>query len=163
MKICEKLAQENCRNILQTLETFDDNMYSYIVTEFLQGGGDLLDYIERQPDHNLDEEHIKSILGQLATAVRVLHRQNIFHQDIKIENVLVKNFSRTTTYKLANFGTAVQLATPKSKFFSKLGTCGYIAPEILNGEACNCAADIYSLGATIYMLFTGRLPFEDEE
>ena len=77
--------------------------------------------------------------------------------------MLVKDFSRTTTYKLANFGTAVQLATPKSKFISKLGTCGYIAPEILKGQACNCAADIYSLGATIYMLFTGRLPFEDEK
>ena len=62
MQICEKLAQKNCRNILQTLETFEDNMYSYIVTEIMQGGGDLLDYIERQPDHNLDEEHIKSIL-----------------------------------------------------------------------------------------------------
>ena len=73
--------------------------------------------------------------------------------------MLVQDSSITTTYKLADFGIAVQLASPTAKFVSEFGTRGYIAPEILQGQACNCAADIYSLGAIIYLLFTARLPF----
>ena len=68
-----------------------------------------------------------------------------------------------STYKLADFGNAVQLASPKAKFSYEFGTHGYIAPEILKGQPCNCSADIYSLGAILYLLFTARLPFEDED
>ena len=128
--MCEKVTQKNCNNILRTLETFEDEKYYFIVTEYMQAG-DLYDYICNLPDQPMNEEHTKSVLKQLATAVDVLHSHNILHRDIKIENVLVEDFSRMTSLKLADFGLAVQLASPTEKLDELAGTNGYIAPEIL--------------------------------
>ena len=158
--MCEKVTQKNCSNIMRTLETFEDDRYYYIVTEYMQAG-DLYNYLCNLHDQPISEEHTKSVLKQLATAVDVLHSHNILHRDIKIENVLVEDFSRMTSLKLADFGLAVQLASPTEKINDVVGTNGYIAPEILQEQSYSFAADVYSLGATIYFLLTGDHPFDD--
>ena len=79
----EKVTQKNCSNIMRTLETFEDDRYYYIVTEYMQAG-DLYDYLCNLHDQPMSEEHTKSVLKQLATAVHVLHSHNILHRDIKI-------------------------------------------------------------------------------
>lgn len=161
-ELCEKLTQENCENLLRTLETFEDNEYYYIVTEFMQAG-DLFKYICKQPDQPLDEEHAKSVIKQIATGLSVLHSKHIVHRDIKIENILVTSFSRNSTFKLADFGSATQFASASDKADFQVGTHGYLAPEVLKGEDYNCAVDIYSLGAVLHVLLSAKLPFWDED
>jgi len=125
--------------------------------------GDLFKYICKQPDQPLDEDHAKSVLKQLASGLKVLHDKHIVHRDIKIENVLVSSFARNSTFKLADFGSAAQLASANDTVNFQVGTHGYFAPEILKGEDYNCAVDIYSLGAILHVLLSAKLPFWDED
>ena len=85
------------------------------------------------------------------------------HRDIKLENILVSSFARRTTIKLADFGSAAQLSSATDKATFQVGTHGYLAPEVIEGKAYNCAVDIYSLGATLHVLLSAKLPFWDDD
>ena len=92
-----------------------------------------------------------------------MHKLNIIHRDIKIDNVLVADLQRHSTFKLGDFGSAVRLASANDTAQLRTGTQGYMAPEMLKGASYNCAVDIYSLGALLYALLSAKLPFWDSD
>ena len=81
------MARSDCKNILELVEVFEDDMAYYVVSKFMPAG-DLYTYICRQPSQPLDEEHTKLIIKQVCQGVQALHKKNIIHRDIKIENIL---------------------------------------------------------------------------
>jgi serine/threonine protein kinase len=106
------------------------------------------------------------IASQVAEGLVYLHAQHIVHRDVKPSNILV--VSETWTAKLSDFGLALILRNDlRDRTVSGpgpfAGTLPYIAPEFIveAGERGSSLSDIYSFGATLFQLFTGRLPFED--
>lgn len=94
---------------------------------------------------------------KLAGALETAHRTGTLHRDIKPANVLVNDYGEP---QLSDFGTARIAGGYKTVTGFFTGTLSYTAPEVLAGNAPTVAADVYSLGATLYALIAGSPPHE---
>jgi len=103
---------------------------------------------------------LAGLMVKVAHAVAYAHERGVLHRDLKPGNILLD--ARGEPY-VADFGLAKLLEqdTGLTQSLSMLGTPGYAAPEQLQGEArhVTTAADVYSLGAVLYELLTGKPPF----
>ena len=100
---------------------------------------------------------------KLCGALETAHRTGTLHRDIKPANVLANDYGEP---QLSDFGTARIAGGYKTETGYFTGTLSYTAPEVLAGTPPTVAADVYSLGATIYSLIAGNPPHErkpDEE
>ena len=100
------------------------------------------------------------IVVRVADAILYLHLNSMIHRDIKPENILVNAKGEV---KLIDLSIAMK-RTFMTALFSKTpsvtaGTPSYMSPEQITGKACDQRSDIYSLGATVYELLVGRVPF----
>ena len=117
-KIMEKVSRGQSENLLGLVDDFEDNEKHYLVMELCEHG-DLLHYLGgRKSSAPVSEKSVKAIMWQLVQGVRTLHKKNIVHSDIKLENVLVAAAGKSTSskklkVKLADFGSAVQLDRPQ--------------------------------------------------
>lgn len=91
--------------------------------------------------------------------MQVFHQKNIVHRDIKVENILVSDNTSKATFKLADFGSATKLSSPEDTTDIRIGTPGYMAPEVLLGKPYSFSCDIWSLGALMTVLVSAQLPF----
>ncbi len=127
----------------------------YIVMELVRGHS-LLGEIERRGP--LLAEVVACLGALLADALAVAHKAGIIHRDIKPANVMIDSKGRVL---LADFGVA-RLETEDSlvtKTGALLGTPAYMSPEQASGDTATAKSDVYSLGATLYQLATGQLPY----
>lgn len=135
----------------------------YYVMEYMRRGT----LRERMADFRGDSTRAATLMIQIATAVDFLHRAShsperrpILHRDLKPENIL---FDEADRPRLSDFGIAKLSSGEVWTQDSQLRGCArYMAPEQVYPGADRCltaAADVYSLGAILYELFTGRPPF----
>ncbi|MEZ4403346.1 MAG: serine/threonine-protein kinase [Kofleriaceae bacterium] len=99
-------------------------------------------------------ERARIALRQLAGALGALHRAGVIHRDVKPSNVKVTAAGEVV---LLDLGLAVPVDSARPEL---AGTVEYVAPEQVRGEPLTTAADLYSLGVTVFELLTGRAPFE---
>lgn len=131
----------------------------YVVMEYVEGIA-LLDYCTQ---HELNIEERIRLFVQVADAVNDAHRKLIVHRDIKSANVLV---NATGTPKLLDFGIAKLLGTdvlPNAAPVTQMAapmTPEYASPEQVRGEPLSVATDVYQLGFLLYLLLTGRSPYD---
>jgi predicted ATPase/transcriptional regulator with GAF, ATPase, and Fis domain len=125
-------------------------------------GGEPLDLVlERNEGQPLDLTRALRIAIGLATAVGRVHQQGLIHKDIKPENALIDNVGNVW---LTGFGIASQLShecqVPAPPEIIA-GTLAYMAPEQTGrmNRSMDARSDLYSLGVTLYQMFTGALPF----
>jgi serine/threonine-protein kinase len=106
----------------------------------------------------LDEESALEIVTEVASALDALHRHSLVHRDVKPGNVI---WSEERGAVLIDLGFAVpRAAVAPVGGETTAGTAHYIAPEQAKGQTgLDVRADIYALGATLYHLVTGSLPF----
>jgi eukaryotic-like serine/threonine-protein kinase len=102
------------------------------------------------PDFDL----LRSVLGQLASAVDALHRGGLLHRDLKPANFLISGHQHRVT--LLDFGLARPLDAERTGDSS--GTPSYMAPEQVAGDSLTTAADWYAIGVILYEALTGKLP-----
>lgn len=133
----------------------------YIVTEFLDGRslGAVL-----KKDGPMGMERAIPILHQICRALAAAHAHGIVHRDLKPENVfLTRGFDTDDFIKILDFGIS-KVRTAESQLTQTgqiIGTPAYMAPEQAEGRAdLDHRADIYSLGAMTYEMFTGKRPFQ---
>ena len=127
----------------------------YIVMELIRGRTLLEEVEQRGP---MLAEIAACVGALLADALAAAHAALIVHRDIKPSNVLVAQGGRLL---LADFGVA-RLETENSlvtRTGALLGTPAYMSPEQASGDTATAKSDIYSLGATLYQLATGHLPY----
>lgn len=129
----------------------------YIAEEYIPG----LNLRQWLGSHGpLSFEQTLSILGQVATALKVASAAGIVHRDIKPENILL---GPTGRIKVVDFGLAVGARTPSDLSLTQigvtLGTPLYMSPEQAESRELDVRSDIYSLGVTAYQTLTGKVPF----
>jgi serine/threonine-protein kinase len=127
----------------------------YIVMELVRGRT-LLAEIEQRGA--MLAEVAACVGALLADALAVAHKAGVIHRDIKPANVLIASDGRVL---LADFGVA-RLETADSlvtRTGALLGTPAYMSPEQASGDIASARSDLYSLGATLYQLATGALPY----
>ncbi|SHK55850.1 Serine/threonine protein kinase [Desulfatibacillum alkenivorans DSM 16219] len=142
-------------NIVGIYDVLEQGQALWIAMEFLPNGS-LKDKVKSQGP--LPPKEIAKIGRQLADAVDHAHSRGIFHRDIKPGNVLL---SERDTPKLGDFGLAQEMSTAGDMTVAgaMMGTMYYAAPEqMANGSNVDARSDIYSLGATLYMIATGEAP-----
>ena len=122
--------------------------------------GSLLD---AAPGLRNDPRRIVALMAKVTHAVQYAHDHGILHRDLKPGNILLDGCGEPL---VSDFGLAKWLDTSSdlTRTLTIFGTPGYIAPEQAQGPAKNItpAADIYSIGAVLFDLFTGKTPFEGE-
>ncbi|MDP6379754.1 MAG: serine/threonine-protein kinase [Phycisphaerae bacterium] len=152
-------AQLNHNNIVQAYDAGEVNGYSYFVMEYVEGIT-VSDMIEQQ-EGPLDEKKALRVILQIAEALAHAHSRGFIHRDVKPKNIMI---TPEGTAKLADMGLArreknVQAAL--EEMGKAYGTPYYISPEQVRGDMnIDFRADIYSLGATLYHMITGRVPFQ---
>ena len=105
---------------------------------------------------SLSAERAISVARQVAGGLVALHAEGIVHRDLKPSNVFLCDDGRVI---ILDFGIVLFLDyTSLTERGAFIGTYGYAAPEQLEGEEVP-ATDLYSLGAVLYHVITGRLPF----
>jgi tetratricopeptide (TPR) repeat protein len=130
----------------------------YFVMDLVEGE-DLRSLVERwQADPATDRfELTRSILVQVARALEYVHFRGLIHRDVTPSNIMVR---ADGSVKLMDFGVVKEPGTTELTAHGELlGTVAYIAPEQINGERVDARTDLYSLGAVLYLLLTGRRPF----
>jgi serine/threonine protein phosphatase PrpC len=117
--------------------------------------GELLETrLARAPAVGLEEGRMIAI--RLAHGAGALHRAGIIHRDIKPDNVMLESGG---ALKLLDLGVVRLPGLEDFPPEAIPGTIAYMAPEMFTGEPGNVATDIYSLGVTLFRMFTGAYPY----
>jgi tetratricopeptide (TPR) repeat protein len=142
-------------DIVQVFDVGVDGPIGHLAMEWVDGGN-LTEKITCQP---LGVQWVAQLMMRLARAVAYAHQRGVTHRDLKPANILLTSAGDP---KIADFGLARCCATDAGQTTSGglVGTPSYMAPEQAAGEPnIGPAADIYSLGAILYELLTGKPPF----
>lgn len=149
----EILKQIKHINIVQIVDHGEDNNKAYLILEYVNGK--TLDEIYP----NLTIIQKIDIILAVCNALNYLHNKGIIHRDVKPENILVDKDLKTI--KLTDLGISrIVYAKPITHDGQILGTPAYMAPELFEGVYTDPRIDIYSLGITMYEIFTGKIPFD---
>ncbi len=144
-------------NIVRAIEFGDTGSSPYLVMEYVEGES-LGQKIEREG--RMSETEAIRIIAQVAQGLHRAHKQNLIHRDVKPDNILVR---ADGVAKLADLGLVKETETDLNltKTGRGLGTPHFMAPEqFRNAKGADIRCDIYSLGATLYQMVTGVLPFQ---
>ena len=111
-------------------------------------------------EKELSLKEIVDIALQIAEGLNAAHKKGIVHRDIKPENIMVTD---ENLVKIMDFGLAKLKGSSKlTKTHSTLGTLSYMSPEQARGDEVDQRSDIFSFGAVLYEMITGRRPFKGE-
>ncbi|MBI5437597.1 MAG: CHASE2 domain-containing protein [Nitrosomonadales bacterium] len=150
----ETAGRLNHPNIVSIYDAGEEHDLAYIAMEFLKGK-DLVPYTK--PENLLPLPKVMSIVARVADALDYAHKQNVVHRDIKPANIMYD--PETDTPKVTDFGIARITDSSKTKTGMVLGTPSYMSPEQLAGKKIGGESDLFSLGASLYQLACGKLPF----
>ncbi|KAL3717107.1 hypothetical protein ACJRO7_008651 [Eucalyptus globulus] len=142
-------------NIVRLHEIIEAPGKIHLVLEYCKGG-DLSLYINRRG--RVPEEIAKHYMQQLANGLQVLRDNNLIHRDLKPQNLLLSTNDERSVLKIADFGFARSLQ-PKGLAETLCGSPLYMAPEIMQLQKYDAKADLWSVGAILFQLVTGKTPF----
>ncbi|XP_075741478.1 ribosomal protein S6 kinase alpha-5-like isoform X2 [Rhipicephalus microplus] len=152
-------------NIVQFVESLQDEAHTYIILELLTGG-ELLERIRGRA--RFTESEACRIFRRLVSAVNFMHTRGVVHRDLKPENLLFTDNSDNATIKVVDFGFARLKPQDNQLMKTPCFTLNYAAPEVLqqarpgnNASAgYNESCDLWSLGVILYTMLSGRAPFQ---
>lgn len=146
----------NHPNIVAIYDVGDEFDTYYIVMEHVDGMT-LKQYLQEE---YISVDEALRIMAQICDAIDHAHANRIIHRDIKPQNMMIDQHG---TVKVTDFGIAVAMSNATlTHTMSVLGSVHYFSPEQARGKFADEKSDIYSLGAVLYELVTGRVPFIGE-
>ncbi|MFY9558866.1 MAG: tetratricopeptide repeat protein [Terriglobales bacterium] len=156
------LAKITDPHVAMAFDFGQENGIDYLVTEYVPG----LTLEAKLAGRPLSESEVLQLGKQLASGLEAAHREGVIHRDLKPSNVKV---TQEGQLKILDFGLAYLLKTeteatvtaPLTDTYSDAGTLPYMAPEQLKGQKPDARADVWSAGAVLYEMSTGKRPFGD--
>ena len=128
--------------------------FLYLVSEFIEGVS-LNQWMIDNPKPSLNQ--VRAIIGQIAKGLQTFHRQEMIHQDLRPNNIMI---DRSNTVKIIDFGsTYIAGVTSAISADTLRGTMRYSAPEYFLGHVGSERSDIYSLAVITYQMLSGRFPY----
>jgi len=147
-------------NIMTIHDMGEHEGQPYIVIPVMPGG-DVEGLIEKAPEHRLPIEQAVGIAKAVCRGLEFAHSKGIIHRDIKPGNIWL---SADGTAKIGDFGLALAADLPRlTQSGMMVGTVTYMPPEQAMGGKVTAKADLYSLGAMLYEMVTGRPPFVGDD
>jgi len=153
-------------NVAMAFDFGRDHGFDYLVTEFVPG----ITLNAKIAGRSLSEGEVLHLGKQLASGLENAHRQGVIHRDLKPGNLRVTPEGRL---KILDFGLAFLMqaeteteahsettaTTPVTESFEDAGTLPYMSPEQIKGNKPDARADVWSAGAVLYEMSTGKPPF----
>jgi serine/threonine protein kinase len=158
-KLASMLSHPNAVAVLDFGQT-DDGVF-YLVMELVSGR--TLDAV-LDDEKVLRPERVVRIGSQILSALEGAHALSIIHRDLKPSNVMLLAHGRDLV-KVLDFGLAKSVSPDATSATMTgtgaiIGTPAFMPPELATGAPCDARADLYSLGCILYVMGTGRLPFQ---
>jgi len=150
-------------SLLEILEIYEGDNNIYCLGKLYSG--DSLSSVINDKKQPITESHVKTMAFKMLQALTYLESKSIIHRDLKPENIVFSSKASLDDPVLIDLG----FATFEKDFrllFSRCGTPGYVAPEVLHDKDYGCKADLFSLGVSaadqiiLYMMVTRTNPFD---
>ena len=146
--------------IAKLFETYEEpGLRLYLVMELLTGGELYSALVERSPTGRFDELRTRKLARRMVSAIAYLHDKGLVHRDIKLENFCFRGDESEDEIVLIDFGLA-KLYELKQNMTEVVGSSYYVAPEIIEGSYSGPSPDMWSLGVILFMMLSGRPPFD---
>ena len=148
------------QNIVTVFDIGEQGGATFLVCQYMRGGS-VEELIQAADGKGIGVEKSVRLGGQVAHALDHAHTRGVIHRDVKPGNVWLGDDGNA---RLGDFGLAVAL--DRSRLTAEgmmLGTVAYMAPEQALGRMPDARSDLYSLGAMLYEMLTGRPPFLGDE
>jgi predicted ATPase/class 3 adenylate cyclase len=150
-------------HIVTIYDIGDEDGRPFIVSQYMPGGS-VDDLLAGAEEHRLAVGEAVRIADELCQALEHAHGVGIIHRDVKPANIWLTDGGST---RLGDFGLASATASDSRSRLTRegmmVGTVAYMAPEQALGQEVGAGADLYSLGALLYELLTGRPPFVGQD
>lgn len=143
-------------NIVSVYDVSHSDGVEYIVMELIEGVT-LMQYMKKKGA--LGWKEALHFAVQISKALEHAHEKGIVHRDIKPQNIMIL---KDGTIKVADFGIAALESAQEKKSDQTVGSVHYIAPEQARGEQPDPRSDIYSLGVVMYVMLTGKMPYDGD-
>lgn len=144
------------RNIVTVFDFSHDGEIPYFVMEFLRGQN-LSERLRRGPPLTLPMKLDLAI--QLCEGLHFAHGEGVIHRDVKPANIWLLDDGGV---KLLDFGIAKSSTATLTLGSSVVGSAGYMSPEQIEGQPVDSRSDVFSMGAVLFELVTGRPPFDGD-
>jgi len=150
-------------------EVLEDELFYYVVMDKADGGNFFYSLVSDFKDGNMPIAAIKTLMREILEAVCHVHQHGMLHRDIKPDNLVMQLHEdplsptgKSKKVMLIDFDHADPDWCPlsPSKDHDCYGTLRFNAPETFRGEY-SAASDLYSIGAILYLLMAGKLPYRD--
>ena len=157
LREAQAAARLNHTNIISAIDVGDTGKYKYFVMEYAEGPT-VAQLLAR--GGAIDEQRAFGIMLQVAQALAHAHQSGFVHRDVKPANIIL---TPSGVAKLCDLGLAKEVdeGTGDTQEGQTLGTPDYISPEQARGDMdIDIRTDLYSMGATLYHMVTGEVPFK---
>ena len=156
IKILKLVRHPNLIHLYTVLQT-KENLY--LIMEYAKGT-ELFEYIIK--NKKIDELTACCFYQQLISGIEYLHKNDIVHRDIKLENLIIN--PKTKELKIVDFGLSNIFSNKNNQLLStSCGSPSYASPEMLCGKDYKATpVDIWSSGIVLYAMVCGYLPFKDD-
>uniref|UniRef100_A0A672JXX9 G protein-coupled receptor kinase n=1 Tax=Sinocyclocheilus grahami TaxID=75366 RepID=A0A672JXX9_SINGR len=150
-RILEKVNSSFVVSLAYAYETKD----ALCLVLTIMNGGDLKFHIYNMGNSGFDEQRAIFYAAEICCGFEDLHRERIIYRDLKPENILLDDRGHI---RISDLGLAVQI--PESETIrGRVGTVGYMAPEVIQNESYTFSPDWWGLGCLIYEMIQGQSPF----
>ena len=145
----------NNAHVLKAIEPTRKRNYLYIVTEYIEGQT-LAQWMADNPSPSI--EAVRNIVEQIAKGLQAFHRQEMVHQDLRPNNIMIDSDG---TVKIIDFGATKVAGISEMLELNEgiVGTAQFTAPEYFLGELGTAQSDLFSLGVITYKMLSGNLPY----
>jgi predicted ATPase len=160
LREAQAVAKLNHPNIVSIYDIGKEDEKQFFVLEFIDGMS-LRELGSTYPEGKCDVQTVLRTGIDVCSALQYAHSQGVLHRDIKPENILV---TQEGIAKLMDFGLAKMVGAPSlTQEGIIVGTVAYVAPENALGKGADARSDLYSFGAVLYEMVTGKPPFPGED